>query len=65
VNESKIQSVDDQIKQVPTDQCQDLAAAEVVLVDRTFTVPVDTAGRAVTVDIGDGYSLRATSRKMD
>lgn len=65
VRESKIQSVDDQIKQVPTDQCQDLAAAEVVLVDRTFTVPVDTAGRAVTVDIGDGYSLRATSRKMD
>lgn len=65
VRESKIQPLDDQIKQIPDDQCRDLAATEAVLVDRTFTVPVDTAGRAVTVDIGDGYSLRATTRKMD
>jgi len=65
VRESKIQSVEEQIKQVPADQCQDLAATEVVVVDRTFTVPVDTAGRAVTVDIGDGYSLRATTRTLD
>lgn len=64
VRETKVQSQDEQIKQVPASECRELAAAEVVVVDRTFTVPADTGGNAVTVDIGDGYSLRATSQDL-
>ena len=64
VRESKIQSLDERIKQVPADQCQDLAATELVVVDRTFTLPADTGGRKVTVDIGDGYSLHASTQAM-
>ncbi|WP_396614755.1 hypothetical protein ACHZ97_09580 [Lysobacter soli] len=64
IRESKIQRVDDEIKRVPEDQCRDLSATEVVLIDRTITVPADTAGSPVLIDIGDGYSLRAITRDV-
>ncbi|MGR4877066.1 hypothetical protein [Pseudoxanthomonas sp. LARHCG66] len=64
VRESKIESRDDQILRVPSGQCQDLAATERVLVDRSFTIPADTAGKWVSVEIGNGYSVRAVTQHM-
>lgn len=65
VRESKVQPADEQITQVPSGQCQDLSATEIVLVDHAFDIPVDTDGRAVTVDLGGGYSLRVMTQRID
>jgi hypothetical protein len=64
VRESKIERKDDQIARVPVEKCEDLAATEMILVDRSFLIPADTAGNAEMIDLGEGYRLRAVTHRI-